>query len=197
MATRKRKPLGNAARFKILQRDGFTCQYCGRTPPSVVLHVDHVVSVAEGGGNEDENLVAACSDCNHGKFTGTLAAETIPRDYAAMATDAKVRTEQLKAYQEHLQRLRAQVNQAIDFVGASFWGGNLTWSYERGTAERSKVERFINLLGLADVEDAARIAFARLPGDGRNESTRRFKYFCGVCWNTATRRGLRGTSDAE
>jgi hypothetical protein len=45
------------------------CAMCGRTPLShgVVLHVDHKVPRAWGGGNEPENLQPLCEDCNTGK----------------------------------------------------------------------------------------------------------------------------------
>lgn len=55
------------ARFAILARDNFTCRYCGRKAPNVELVVDHVVPIAAGGTNDDDNLVAACVDCNAGK----------------------------------------------------------------------------------------------------------------------------------
>lgn len=54
-------------RFDALKRGGFTCVYCGRRAPDVVLHVDHVVPVSAGGLNSPDNLVVACSDCNLGK----------------------------------------------------------------------------------------------------------------------------------
>ncbi len=54
-------------RFGILQRDNFTCQYCGRSAPDVILHVDHKIAVVDGGTDEDENLITACSACNIGK----------------------------------------------------------------------------------------------------------------------------------
>jgi hypothetical protein len=66
----KRNPTGKRLRFLILERDGFRCRYCGRSPnldPNVVLHVDHVVAVAQGGKTCEENLVTACWDCNIGK----------------------------------------------------------------------------------------------------------------------------------
>lgn len=56
-----------AHRFEILRRDNFTCRYCGRGAPAVELHVDHARARVNGGDNEDENLVAACVDCNLGK----------------------------------------------------------------------------------------------------------------------------------
>jgi len=58
-------------RFGVLQRDGFRCRYCGRpgSAPGVVLHVDHVVSLAAGGASTEDNLLTACEECNLGKST--------------------------------------------------------------------------------------------------------------------------------
>lgn len=54
-------------RFKILKRDNFTCQYCGRKPPEVILHIDHKKPRSKGGNNNETNLITACSLCNLGK----------------------------------------------------------------------------------------------------------------------------------
>jgi 5-methylcytosine-specific restriction endonuclease McrA len=56
-------------RFRILQRDGFRCQKCGRSPKdhNVILHVDHKIAYSRGGETVDENLEALCIDCNLGK----------------------------------------------------------------------------------------------------------------------------------
>ena len=37
-----RVPMSKKMRFDVFKRDGFQCQYCGSTPPSVVLEVDHI-----------------------------------------------------------------------------------------------------------------------------------------------------------
>lgn len=62
-----RRPI--RARFDVLVRDNYTCRYCGRQAPNVVLHVDHVIPVAKGGTDDPDNLVTACYDCNEGKGT--------------------------------------------------------------------------------------------------------------------------------
>lgn len=63
-----RKNISLRTRFRIFARDGFACKYCGRKGSGESpLHIDHIVPVALGGGNEDENLVTACEDCNFGK----------------------------------------------------------------------------------------------------------------------------------
>ena len=59
-------------RFKILERDNFTCQYCGRKAPDVILEVDHIRPVCLGGDNRESNLITSCSDCNQAKGTNRV-----------------------------------------------------------------------------------------------------------------------------
>src|SRR5512135_692743 len=47
-------------RWKILKRDNFTCTTCGRRSPNVGLEVDHIVSLAKGGTNSENNLTTLC-----------------------------------------------------------------------------------------------------------------------------------------
>jgi len=58
-------------RFEVFKRDNFTCRYCGRKTPDVILEVDHVIPKSKGGKDEIENLVTSCFECNRGKG-GTL-----------------------------------------------------------------------------------------------------------------------------
>jgi hypothetical protein len=67
-----RTGLSPYTRWTILERDGFRCRYCGRGAPDVELAIDHVVSVVDGGGDEESNLVAACVECNGGKGRRSL-----------------------------------------------------------------------------------------------------------------------------
>jgi 5-methylcytosine-specific restriction endonuclease McrA len=59
--------LSKRLRVLVLERDNFTCQYCGRRAPEVVLEVDHYEAQALGGDDETRNLRTACRDCNGGK----------------------------------------------------------------------------------------------------------------------------------
>ena len=54
-------------RFQVLNRDNFTCQYCGRKAPDVVLEVDHINPTSNNGMADMNNLVTACHECNIGK----------------------------------------------------------------------------------------------------------------------------------
>jgi len=67
--------IGLKLRFKIFNRDGFACQYCGRSPrkdPSVILHADHIIPISKKGGNGEENMITACRECNLGKADTTV-----------------------------------------------------------------------------------------------------------------------------
>lgn len=62
-----RESVSIVERFFILRRDKHTCQYCGCRAPDVQLHIDHIVPVALGGGNDLVNLITSCVRCNLGK----------------------------------------------------------------------------------------------------------------------------------
>lgn len=63
----KRDPIPDRTRYMVLERDGYTCQYCGAKAPRVELHIDHIVPVSKGGTSDMSNLVTACVKCNLGK----------------------------------------------------------------------------------------------------------------------------------
>lgn len=69
-----------ALRWKILERDNFTCQYCGQFAPQAKLEVDHKIPVSEGGTFDEDNLITACFACNHGK--SALSIMTLKRSKA-------------------------------------------------------------------------------------------------------------------
>lgn len=51
-------------RQRILARDNYTCQYCGADNANTV---DHVIPRRLGGGDDEGNLLTACSRCNYAK----------------------------------------------------------------------------------------------------------------------------------
>lgn len=57
-------------RFKVLQRDRFTCRQCGASPAKTIgveLHIDHITPWSLGGETALENLQTLCAPCNLGK----------------------------------------------------------------------------------------------------------------------------------
>ena len=64
---KQKMQINRRMRFKVLNRDGFSCQYCGRKAPEVRLEVDHITAKTKGGTDLYSNLITACLECNRGK----------------------------------------------------------------------------------------------------------------------------------
>lgn len=96
--TNKRIGIPKSVRFEVFKRDKFKCQYCGSSAPEVLLHIDHINPVANGGTNEIINLVTACFSCNSGKSDKLLSDDTI-------ITKQKEQLEQLQERREQLEMM--------------------------------------------------------------------------------------------
>ena len=51
-------------RLEVLQRDYYTCHYCGVAEANTV---DHLIPISKGGTDEASNMVACCTQCNSSK----------------------------------------------------------------------------------------------------------------------------------
>ena len=75
---KSRNGMSKKLRFSVFERDGFTCRYCGKTPPDIKLVVDHIEPVSKGGSDDESNLVTSCAECNGGKGARELG--ELPKD---------------------------------------------------------------------------------------------------------------------
>lgn len=169
-----RKAISKKARFEVFKRDGFKCMYCGAHPPSVLLHVDHIHPVAEGGTNDEDNLITACEPCNLGKGAGLLA--DVPQSLAEKASQVREREEQIEGF-------NAAMRQQADRINVETWtivrllAGEDAKSFNK--ADFQSIKNFVTKLGYWPTQEAAEIASAKFPYYGK----RTFSYFCGICWS--------------
>lgn len=59
-----------SVRLKVLNRDNFSCVYCGKSPATDLgteLQIDHIKPFSKGGKSVLENLQTLCRECNLGK----------------------------------------------------------------------------------------------------------------------------------
>jgi len=174
-----RKAIPKGVRFDVFKRDRFTCVYCGATPPGVLLHVDHVIAVANGGGNGIDNLVTACQPCNLGKSDKPL--DVIPRTLKQKAADAAEREAQVIGYQQILSKMRSRIEdeawEVADYFNDQLRPGTKTFP----TDWLNSVKMFIEKMGHHEVLTSMQLAVGRKP----YSAVSCFKYFCGICWNKA------------
>ena len=171
----KRKAISKKLRFDVFKRDAFTCQYCGSHPPGTILHVDHIDPVANGGGNDIDNLITACIQCNLGKGARSLSA--VPQTLKDKASQIKEAEEQLRGYHAVIESQRERIEQDAWQVADALKRGASENGFNK--ADFLSIKQFIQKIGLHECLDAAEVADARFP----YSYNRSFKYFCGVCWN--------------
>lgn len=118
-----RAKVSKSVRFEVFKRDGFRCVYCGADPSMCVLHVDHVVAVANGGLNEPDNLVTSCATCNLGKSDTPLDRQQAKARGDLDGDSARDHAEQIAAFLE-AQRAKAEAQRLLVEELANFWADN-------------------------------------------------------------------------
>lgn len=171
-----RKQISKKLRFEIFHRDGFSCQYCGSTPPNTVLHIDHIFPVKSGGTNDQDNLITSCEACNLGKSAKHL--NDVPLSIKERSKRILEIEDQLKGYNEILLAKADRIEQQAWMVVAELQGVDFAESYNR--ARLLSIKKFLELLPVSEVIEAAEITIARW---GETTKDRTFKYFCAICWN--------------
>lgn len=177
--------LSRRLRFEILRRDGYTCRYCGAKAPDATLTVDHVIPVTLGGGDEPNNLVTACRDCNAGKSSSSADQALVEDVDAAALLFAKAL--------EKAAAIRRRDRAAIDSAITAFDDEWRAWTtpipggdrepIQRPDDWRMSVERFI-ALGLTTEELLGYVHDAMTTPNARNP----FRLFCSKAWNELTAR---------
>lgn len=178
MAT-KRKPLTKKLRFEVFKRDNFTCQYCGRMAPDVILEVDHVVPVAEGGNNDILNLVTSCKDCNRGKGKRKLSNKSELKLQQEQLKELAVKREQLQMMMEWREELLNLENSQIDAVESIFSRTGHGFS----DVGRMTIGKLIKRYGLSTVCESMDVYIDKCYVGGRMGFSRNFDYIASVCYN--------------
>ena len=188
-----RKALSKRTRFEVFKRDGFRCMYCGNRPPEVVLVIDHVVPVCEGGSDEVDNLVSSCYACNAGK-SGVPLTDTPPAfDEMAVAEALQEVAERSLMLRKQVAALKAEKEQVGSTVDELFncWfeivGPERSVCFQDGS-----IATFLRLgLEVAQIHDAMQSAGRKLQQNYWMSDANLWKYLCGACWGT-----LRRTKEA-
>ena len=151
-----RPAIPKSLRFEVFKRDSFTCQYCGRKAPEVILHCDHVHPVSDNGPTDILNLVAACVDCNLGKGATPLSDQSALAKQQAQLDELQERREQIDMmirWRDELQSLGDTTLSRIEERIAEKSGWTLS---EKGRAD---LRRIVKKYDLSDVLPAADDAF--------------------------------------
>ena len=152
----KRKNISKKMRFEVFKRDSFCCQYCGRNAPEVILEVDHIKPVAEGGKNTMMNLITSCRDCNRGKGKRTLDDNTEIKKQKTVLDDLNEKRLQMEMIIQWKTELEELLEKQVDAIEAVILDDPVGYSLvERN---RKKLKVLIKEFGFNLVYEAAEIA---------------------------------------
>lgn len=182
----ERKTISKKLRFEIFKRDRFTCQYCGRMAPEVILEVDHIKPVAEGGKNDILNLVTSCRNCNRGKGKTLLSDNTTikaQQDRINDLADQKEQSDMMIAWKTELLRAREDQIESINKLIGTLTGLSLT---DHG---KKSIRKLFFRFSFIEIYEATEIAFTYYFDDSDSDYYRgkSFDYALskigGICYN--------------
>lgn len=174
-----RVPVGKSVRFDVFARDSFTCQYCGRRPPDVVLELDHIHPVSKGGDNHEINLITSCFPCNRGKRDKVISSTSPRPDADLKFLQAQQEIAEVRRYlatKERLDSLHLEVCDALRVVWDKTIGENLP--------EDTVLIPWIKKYGADEVEESIYIA-ARKWGRGKYSAPPDYIYRKAIPWTGA------------
>ena len=172
------KTMENKLRFDIFERDNFTCQYCGRKPPEVILEVDHILPKSKGGGNEKINLITSCRKCNrskHDKILKNIDRSEIIKNELDDLKEAEIQIKDYYKYLKRISKLKKEKNPIVSLI-SKVWdeesGGNSSLT-EQG---KKNVSNLLKRFSGDEIIEAIIITWEK----NYIEDERRFRYMCGI-----------------
>jgi hypothetical protein len=176
-----RTPVSKVLRFEVFKRDNFTCQYCGRMAPDVVLEIDHIKPIAKSGKTTILNLVTSCYDCNRGKGAKKLTDNQMLKKQQDQLKMLNEKREQLKLmikWQEGLSKFEDEQVDMISDVISNKCG------YGLSEVGKCNFKKHIKKFGVNEVLESINISFTQYykHGGKENEIDKAIAYVPRICY---------------
>jgi Restriction endonuclease len=163
-----RKSLSKKIRFEVFKRDSFTCQYCGKVAPNVVLELDHIEPVSKGGTNDILNLITSCYDCNRGKSDRELNDDSVvtkQRQQLELLQERREQIQQMFEWRKALQQISDDTNDmVISYIEDHIAHFSLN---ESGTKKISALTKTYDLADILESIDISAKKYLRYDSDGK------------------------------
>ena len=143
-------------RFEVFKRDKFTCQYCGKQAPNVVLEVDHIKPASKKGTDNILNLITSCFDCNRGKTNTELDDDSVVAKQRKQLENLQERREQIELIFQWRNELDRLDEDTSDMVGSYI--ENTIENFSINDSGSKKVTDLTKKFGLADILESVDIS---------------------------------------
>ena len=186
----ERKSLSKKARFEVFKRDSFTCQYCGRKAPDVVLEVDHIKPIAEGGTNNIMNLITSCFDCNRGKGKRELSDNTTLQKQQKQMEILNEKRLQLEMLLDWRKELKDQLETEVEAIRQLL---EEETGFRPNVYGRKDIKRLIHQFGFSLVYESTEIAILQyMEYEDSKSWNYGFNKIGGICYNINKERKENG-----
>jgi hypothetical protein len=174
-------------RFDVFNRDNFTCRYCGRKTPEVILELDHIIPISKGGLNEPDNLITSCFECNRGKGKTLLDTVLLDKDIHDQTILMAEKEMQLNEYNYLRNKIRLRENEEIEELTRYFTAKFPEPEYEHAKREcpSAIIRQCLKLISYIDIFDSIDTAFDITLRDTKGDShvVATAKYLTGILKN--------------
>ena len=134
-----------------------------------------MIPVAEGGSNDDHNLITSCFDCNRGK--GAKGLDCVPESVRERTERLRELEDQIIELDKLLKARRRRENHFIREVEEVF---EIYWPDRSfSPAFKESVRHFLQRLPKESVISAMYRACSKI-----SSCDSALRYFCGICWKT-------------
>jgi len=147
-----RKTISKKIRFEVFKRDSFTCQYCGASAPDVVLQVDHIDPVSNGGEHSVMNFITSCHSCNAGKSNRLLSDDSVVKRQKLQLDDLNERREQIEMMLQWREALQDMDTTQVEAIQVAWKSAATGWSLNETGLRTAR--QLLKKYGLTSILDA-------------------------------------------
>lgn len=152
----KRKNISKKIRFEVFKRDKFTCQYCGKKSPDIILEIDHIDPVSKGGNNDILNLLTSCKECNSGKRDIKLNDSSVIEKQRKQLEEIQERREQMEMMLQWRKTLDNFENDKIELI-CDYFNEKIS-PFSLNAIGKDGIQKLLNKFEIPKVLDSVDIA---------------------------------------
>lgn len=151
-----RQSISKKTRFEVFKRDSFTCQYCGKSAPSILLEIDHIKPISKNGDDDITNLITSCFDCNRGKSDRELLDDAVVLKRKKQLDELQERREQIEmmmSWRDTLDDIKEQeLEKLVAYINSKMSGYSIN---ENG---KKKIKSALRKYGLSEMLESTSIS---------------------------------------
>lgn len=175
----KREAISKKTRFEVFKRDNFTCQYCGKSAPDVILEIDHINPISNGGSNDILNLITSCFECNRGKGKRILSENEELKKQIEQLKEINKKREQLEMLVKWKKELENFEYEQVEEIEKLFYNNtNINFS-DYG---KQSCKLYIKRYGFEEVYESTKISIEQYYDiEDNNSASKVFDYIPRIC----------------